>query len=1422
MGNKPISTHLTQRAILLCCLFLALAHFSPKTANAQQSINQQQGYYTFGLNAGLSYQSSDVQALPEGFGLGATLGKNLYYKPGAPFSFDLRGRLLYAQQLGLDAARSFDIGNNSVLNGSQILDYTNYPANLGETQGFVFQNHQTQVFELGLEGVLTLNRLREKTGVVASIYGGLGLDWLRTNIDQADASGNAYYNQYAGLDQQKSKASIRSELQDMILDGNYESLADGFDSDGGTVGIMPSLGVELGYEVTPNFSIHAGHRFTFSGNDIMDGQQWADPNNDIYHYTNFALRWKIRPKESTLVAPVIEIITPNNLPFTSPVLNGLVRARIRNVQNAADVSCTINGREQSFTFNRGNFSKPFRLDNGANEVIITATNSVGTTREKLIIYYEEPVTPDPVVQVPDILFTQPRSNNTQTSNPNYEVQASITEITAKDQIRFSVNGQSRNFQFDASTGRLRADISLRDGNNTIRIVATNSAGKDDESIAVELARGERPIVTINRPSNSPFNTDRSTFSFEATIQNIQQRSGITLLSNGQRISSFTFDRNSGRVTANLNLLEGNNSIQLRAENEWGRDQREVNIIYEAPRQVRLPQVRITSPGSGFRTANRQVQIRANTQNVPGRSNIRLELNNRPIYDFRFSNGTITADLPLQLGYNQVQIRVRNTDGEAEDALNVERYEDIIVAQPPRVNIEQPNQNQVSTQPSVQLRASVINVQRKGEIQVLINGRSTNNFSFNLARQQVSANIPLISGNNSIEVMASTTRGSDRDRVNVSYRQSSPPTVSIQEPFNNATVSNSRINFRANTQNVTQRNQIRLLVNGRSINDFNFNANRREVTAGINLQEGNNSIEIQVANNDGQTQDRINVRYQRATPPTVSIVRPTNNSTTETASISFRANTTKISKRSEIRLYLNGQSINNFDLNLFRGTVDADLNLREGNNNIRIQVQNDDGSNQDEVNVRLQGASPPSVRINAPTDNSQVNTNTARLRATTQNIVRKEEVRVFLNGKAISNFSFSASRQEVTADLNLNQGRNTINVQVRNSGGSAQDEVNVEYRLKALPTVQITTPQSNTTLTNNRLTIKARTENVASRNDIVLTVNGQSMSNFGFQTSRQELTAQVVLQAGANSIQVEVRNQDGRASDQASVNFQPPKPPQVSISSPSSGSTVNESNVRLVATTQDVNDKGEITILLNGASISNFDWNGSQVSAALSGLKGGSNTIVVRVSNRNGADEAQASVIYAPVVRTRPPSVSFITPAEEEVTHQENVISIRAKVLNVTQKDQISVNVNRSSTSDFEFNAKNGTISFDVKLQNPRNSVAIFVTTNGGDANARRVINYVPKQPDGDKPFVRIESISQPTINPLNPGAAKSTITATVRNVTAEQIRLMVNARQVTNFNYNAETGFFQCTFTLERGENRVVLSASSDAGSDQSVRTVKF
>jgi len=85
---------------------------------------RQRGHLTFGLNGGLAYQQSDVPSILEGYGFGLTLAKNLYYKPGAGLSVDVRGRGLYTKSYGLDYFQSSAILNNPVLNGTKELDYT--------------------------------------------------------------------------------------------------------------------------------------------------------------------------------------------------------------------------------------------------------------------------------------------------------------------------------------------------------------------------------------------------------------------------------------------------------------------------------------------------------------------------------------------------------------------------------------------------------------------------------------------------------------------------------------------------------------------------------------------------------------------------------------------------------------------------------------------------------------------------------------------------------------------------------------------------------------------------------------------------------------------------------------------------------------------------------------------------------------------------------------------------------------------------------------------------------------------------------------------------------------------------------------------------------------------------------------------------
>ncbi|MFN7119155.1 MAG: hypothetical protein ACK4TA_20320, partial [Saprospiraceae bacterium] len=431
------------KTIYMTLILLGFALF----AQAQQSTSTlTPGYWTFGINGGWAYQSSDIKAQFNGFGLGATLGKNLYYRPGAPLAFDLRGRLLFTQQYGLDALRSYNITNNTAVNGSRDLNYLTYPNELQEPRGFIFANHKTTTAELALEGLLTLNQLRERTGVHVGLFGGIGLDWFRAKTDQADFSGKEYFEGYASLKDNQPTSLIRRELQN-ILDGDYETIADG-NNTGGSVKFMPSLGIELGYQITPKFLVYGGHRTTFSGTDALDGQPYENLRNDLYHYTNFGLRWTIDPQNDEPLArkPEIDIIAPFGSPYTTNSAVVTVIADIRHVNSAADVECLVNGRSVPFDYKNGRFSVNANLNMGNNDVIIIARNEAGQARRNVIIAYKNQIIDQPIVKAPVIRITNPGYNNYRTEESNFIIKAIIENVQSAQEVVFTVNGIDRSFE----------------------------------------------------------------------------------------------------------------------------------------------------------------------------------------------------------------------------------------------------------------------------------------------------------------------------------------------------------------------------------------------------------------------------------------------------------------------------------------------------------------------------------------------------------------------------------------------------------------------------------------------------------------------------------------------------------------------------------------------------------------------------------------------------------------------------------------------------------------------------------------------------------------------------------------------------------------------------------------------------------------
>lgn len=790
------------RPILRYIIF-ALCFFTSSAA-AQTALSP--GYVTLGLNGGLSYQTSDVKARLNGFGAGATLARNLYYHPASPFTFDVRGRFLYARQYGLDGVRSFDIADNIALNGQLDLDYLNYPAQLGVSEGFVFHNHRTSVGELAAEAVLSWYTNRLGPGLFFSLYGGAGFYYYLTRIDQADTFGEAYYEAYAGLDGRPGQN--RRALRNDILDGSFETVADNLNR-AGTMNLAPSLGLEAGIQLTPRFAVMAGHRITFSGDNLLDGRQWADSRGDWYHYTNLGLVWTLTTgREKTAGrAPQISFVFPKPLPHTTANSNGLVKARITGIDGPSNIVCTVNGMNMPFDYYAGDLTISFPLVPGQNTVQIRAFNDFGRDIESALIIFRPtgggtgvnpqpnppPAPPRPLPQPPpqqgkrpNVDFTDPSTDPFYTQSSTVQIKVRVQEVSDKNSIRMQVNGQNRtDFYFNPSKNEVTATLGMQPGNTEVRIKATNAYGSDEDKVTIVRTEAQQPPkVTITQPSSSETTTQKPTASLRATATNVRNAAEVTLTVNGQQVKGFDFNLASGALTHLVSLKEGSNTIVVKAVTSAGSDQASVKIIYEKPAPPPpppppkpKPEITYVLPAKpGASTTRSPYEVRANIRHTAAASDLTFLVNGKEIKGFNYDKGSFSAKINLAEGRNNIEIKARNESGETAAATSVTLrkgiQQDPSGGNKPEVTItlvSQPASNPLNPNLATStLEASVKNVQSKQQITFTINDNRVTDFDFDPATGAFKATLVLPRGSNKIVLKATTRAGTDQDERTIDF------------------------------------------------------------------------------------------------------------------------------------------------------------------------------------------------------------------------------------------------------------------------------------------------------------------------------------------------------------------------------------------------------------------------------------------------------------------------------------------------------------------------------------------------------------------------------------------------------------------------------------------------------------------------------
>ncbi len=1413
--------------------------------------------WKMGFNLSGNWQQSDMKA-KAGLGFGFTLGNALSQKPGKFFAWDWAYRYQAGWNYGYDVNRDTNFvtgpfgGNNTT---SPELNFYK------DSLGFIHRNYRVNVQEHNLELILTLNKLRERTGIVLYAWGGLGFVGYKVNTNQIDEFGfsGGTYN-YSNLD---SGAVTQADLN-FLWDNTYETNALNNENTREWK-ILPSAGIGLGYQFSPYFTMGWEHKVTFAMNDYIDGKissvenhSGGTPTNDRFHYTgiyfrfhlmratgyvnnnnnNYNYNYNTNTNTNTNTTTNITNTTPVEKPrpivdFTNPTPSYVtvnnqvynVMANVYNVDNSSNITFKHNGIE-STSFAYSTISKEFQsqviLQPGNNIFEIRAVNSEGYDYESRIVIYEIPFVSTAIPPV--VTITNPPYSPYNSSSNTFNVTATILNIDNYSAITHKVNGVLNNgFTYNVTTKSFSNLITLNQGNNTIEIKATNAAGQDVkyativyQPVQVQLP----PVVTITNPALNPYTVSVNSTTVEASVLNVASANDITLRINGALTSAFTYNASTKQMVIVSNLVEGANIFEITGTNAVGADSKNTTIIYVKPQTELPPVVTYVDPTNNPHsiTVNSKL-VKATVLNVAAASNITITLNGNPVTNFNFNSATKLISFTasnLAFGSNVVNITGTNNVGTDTEATTI-IYEKPNVNPLPIVTITNPAQNPYnSSVANVTIVASILHVNGASDVTFKLNGTLNSNFSYDPTTDIFTSNITLLDGNNTIEIKGINTVGSDTETATLIYTKPCDiPTFSLLQP------SSSTYNTSINTQiilvvanHVNNQSQIDLKVNG-VVSSFSFDPATHVITATANLVDGDNNVTITANTSCGTAVLPMNIRYTRPVqPPVVTITDPsTNPYTTTNATHNVFATIQYVSSASNITFRINGVASSNFTFNSSSTQFQSNVSLIAGANVIEITGTNNDGVDSKTTTIIYQAPTAvclnPVIALSTPSGNNTVSTiGNVGVIALIQNISANSNI-VFKQNGTVKTTTYDLATGLMNAGITLSDGNNNFEIIATNDCGVTNYNFSITYNRPLVPpVVTITIPSQNpyTSLTANTI-INATVLHVNSSSNITFTINGTPSTGFTYNSNTSQFVSNsITLNTGNNTFVITGTNNDGTDSESTVIIYQPCLAPDVTILENALNTNTNNnatSPFSFSATTTNVTISNELSLTQNGVQIP-FIFSNGNVTATIN-LVNGSNVIVLTATNACGTDSETKTVPYQGCLA---PLIVFGHPGTTGTIETTAPYLFEAALTNMPNNGTIILKHNGNTVSGSNF--LNGTLSASITLVPGLNTFLLKVINPCGTATETTSVTLQ----QCNVPNVTISSPSNGstvTTNSVN-------VSASITNVAdVSDIQATVNNTTVVG---SFSNGNYSFTANLVDGANVISISAQTDCGSDAQTVTV--
>lgn len=637
----------------------------------------------------------------------------------------------------------------------------------------------------------------------------------------------------------------------------------------------------------------------------------------------------------------------------------------------------------------------------------------------------------PVIQINDL----DGSNGIKTSEKILKIEGRVENLKDSEDLTLYFNGAIvENYKYDSKLHTFSVDLALSEIDNRLTLIAVNSIGVTDRLISIQYNKPLLPqIRLISPPDQAKFEQSDTDLIFN--VSNADS-SDVTITKNGARQENWI--KHSDRINCPIILDEGVNKIVIKAGADPASQVGRTLYLYYTP--IKKPEISIISPNQkGSEVDQSSYPFIATVRGVKSKDRIKLMLNDKRITAFNFENGALNTSLPLNIGNNEISVYAENTIGSTE-ASSFIRYNPRYA---PQLELRSPSSDRLVTQTNPYILVATLNAfdPDNGKVSITLNNVEISDYSIEESdANKLKVRLPLLEGDNNIDVQIENEYGGDAISRTIIYKKPQFPVIRMISLENDLQIKKPEFSLRANVLHADEQN-IHLFLNQQPLD---FSLNSTSLSRVIQLQEGDNTIQITAENADGKQEIIRKITYIKPVPPPILtwIYPRESGALTDRGSHQISCRVEHVKNSDDISLTLNGNT-SEFEFDPISKRLQSSVILLEGFNEITLLAKNDSGEAQAKTSMNYkkiedQSSKKPSIRIvsTGEVKSDAFNPSLAQVAMVfeIENIQKKEQLILMVNDRIMDEFVYRTERKQLIATFPLEKGNNEIEIKASNAFG----------------------------------------------------------------------------------------------------------------------------------------------------------------------------------------------------------------------------------------------------------------------------------------------------------------------------------------------------------------------------------------------------